>query len=164
MMNPSSSKIAREDIKAYGSALRSLRTAIEKGVDSTNSEVLCASQLLALYEVGERSDVERSLIMQLLGGRGHSSYAWHVAGCSKIIAHRQPSSIKTDFDKTLLNANTVPTIFYAAATNTHCYLEQKEWIELYADIAKESSGLSARCRVALEVRAQAVRYGLRFGL
>lgn len=73
-----------------------------------------------------------------------------------IIAHRQVHRFKDDFDKALLLANVEASCYHAAATGTHSYLEDGQWLDLHQSLARDGD-LTVRSRLALKSRLCLIR-------
>jgi hypothetical protein len=80
----------------YGRALRSLQKALDCPKQRFLPEVLCATEILALYE--------------LLDPSGETAWVRHTAGAARMIQLRGPKSYNTDFEKALFMGHTVPIV------------------------------------------------------
>jgi hypothetical protein len=91
----------------YLKALRSLQKALDDPRRQYQPDVLCATEILALYE--------------LLDPSGDPS-AWvrHTAGASRLIQLRGPKNYNTEFEKALFMGHTVPIV--STYHSIHCTL------------------------------------------
>jgi hypothetical protein len=80
----------------YVKALYSLQKALDCPKLRYKPETLCATEILALYE--------------LLDPSGETAWVRHTAGAAKLIQLRGPKSYKTEFEKALFMAHTVPIV------------------------------------------------------
>lgn len=85
-------------ITFYLKALYSLQRALDCPKLRYQPEVLCATEILALYE--------------LLDPTGETAWVRHTAGAARLIQLRGPKSYNTDFEKALFMAHTVPIVSY----------------------------------------------------
>jgi hypothetical protein len=60
------------------------------------------------------------------------AYMHHINGSALVIQRRTPSRFKTEYEKMLFHAHIGPIFTEALMTNSPCYLEQPEWMALYA--------------------------------
>lgn len=85
-------------ISFYVKALYSLQRALDCPKQRFKPEVLCATEILALYE--------------LLDPSGETAWVRHTAGAARLLQLRGPKSYKTDFEKSLFMAHTVPIVSF----------------------------------------------------
>jgi len=83
-------------IASYLKALESLQKALDCPQQRYQPEVLCATEILSLYE--------------LLDPSGETAWVRHSQGAAKLILVRGPKSYKTEFEKALFLAMTVPIV------------------------------------------------------
>ncbi|KAK5688766.1 hypothetical protein LTS10_000744 [Elasticomyces elasticus] len=122
----------------YGKALRSLQDAIASDSSAMDADVLCATQLLSLHE--------------LLDPSRDTAWSHHVQGSARLVRHRSPTRFHTDFERALFAAHVGGIVSECLVNNTHCYLEQPEWIGLYTSLTIESNFLSERSPLAISLR------------
>ena len=96
----------------YGKALRSLQTAVDDPKTRCDTEVLCATAILAMFEV---SLIRELWLIRLTGSQMLSSsdgrmWSEHIAGASRLIEFRGPSNFNTDFDRLLLLSLSYPVV------------------------------------------------------
>ncbi|GAM91573.1 hypothetical protein ANO11243_096250 [Dothideomycetidae sp. 11243] len=134
-------KLERTSLRLYTACLRSLQRALRDPTECTKPEVLCATQLLGLYELFN-PDAESS------------AYAHHLDGCVRLIRHRSPTSFTTDFEKALFAAHTGPCELDAIRNNYPCYLDTDQWREVYSSLVVDTEELNERCQLAIDVRLE----------
>ncbi|KAK3615045.1 hypothetical protein LTR56_026835 [Elasticomyces elasticus] len=122
----------------YGRALRSLQDAIASDSSAMDADVLCATQLLSLHE--------------LLDPSRDTAWSHHVQGSARLVRHRSATRFHTDFERALFAAHVGGIVSECLVNNTHCYLEQPEWIGLYTSLTIESNFLSERSPLAISLR------------
>lgn len=83
-------------ITFYVRALHSLQKALDDPKQRFSAEVLCATEILALYE--------------LLDPSGTEAWVRHTAGAARLIQVRGPKSYNSDFEKALFMGHTVPIV------------------------------------------------------
>ncbi|RAL68026.1 hypothetical protein DID88_008749 [Monilinia fructigena] len=83
-------------------------------------EVLCATEILALYELLEPS--------------GEAAWIRHSAGAARLILLRTPESYTTDFERALFMGHTGPIMTEALLNGERCFLEQPAWQNLLLSI------------------------------
>jgi hypothetical protein len=94
-------------------ALDSLQKALDDPSERYKAEVLCATEILALYEVRFRSEraLKKALIIsQLLDPFGETAWIRHAAGAARLIQLRGTNSYTSDFEKALFVAHTGPIV------------------------------------------------------
>ncbi|KAK5115871.1 hypothetical protein LTR85_009465 [Meristemomyces frigidus] len=128
--------------RLYGTALRALQEALVNESTAMEADVLCATQLLGLYE--------------LLDSSRDMAWGQHMRGSVKLYEHRSPSRFTSDFEKALLAAHVGAIVFETVVSGaSYCYLEKPDWMALYTSLAldSDSSFLTARSPLALNLRA-----------
>ncbi|TKA79030.1 hypothetical protein B0A55_03153 [Friedmanniomyces simplex] len=124
--------------RLYGKALRALQDAIACDSSNMDADVLCATQLLSLHE--------------LLDPSRDTAWSHHVQGSARLVRHRSASRFHTDFERALFAAHVGGIVSECLMNNTHCYLEQTEWIALYTSLSLESNFLTDRSPLAVSLR------------
>ncbi|KAL8673088.1 MAG: hypothetical protein Q9168_002471 [Polycauliona sp. 1 TL-2023] len=110
----------------YSKALANLQTALEDPVLCRHPDVLCATEIMNLFE--------------LLDLGSDMSYASHTAGVATMIEFRGPQSYQSDFEKSLFFAQCGPIYTEAVHSNTSSFLEKPAWqATLQSIIAERSS-------------------------
>ncbi|TVY32632.1 Uncharacterized protein LSUB1_G007880, partial [Lachnellula subtilissima] len=107
-------------ITFYVKALDSLQKALDNPKQRYKPEVLCATEILALYE--------------LLDPSGEIAWIRHAAGAAKLIQLRGPKNYNTEFEKALFMAHTGPIMTECLLNSEHCFLEQKPWQNLFRSL------------------------------
>ncbi|WPH02594.1 Hypothetical protein R9X50_00545900 [Acrodontium crateriforme] len=123
----------------YGRALRSLQKAIAAEETNQDADVLGATQLLVLYELLDPT-------------RDNFAWAHHMSGSARLITYRSSKRFTTDFEKALFSSHVGGMVSLGLVGNQHCYLEQPEWMDVYASTASESLFLTDRSPLAVNLR------------
>ncbi|KAK3115694.1 hypothetical protein LTR53_004710 [Teratosphaeriaceae sp. CCFEE 6253] len=124
--------------RLYGKALRALQDAIASDSSAMDADVLCATQLLSLHE--------------LLDPSRDTAWSHHVQGSARLVRHRSATRFHTDFERALFAAHVGGIVSECLVNNTHCYLEQPEWIKLYIGLGVETNFLTERSPLAIQLR------------
>lgn len=106
-----------DTLSLYGRALRMLQRALEDDQMSTAPEVLCATELLCIFEVTRTliptfNEPLPTIMLQTLSGSASQAYIQHAAGVAKLIQHRGVNRFSTTFEKSLL-ASRAPALVSA---------------------------------------------------
>ncbi|KAK3370800.1 hypothetical protein B0T24DRAFT_300131 [Lasiosphaeria ovina] len=111
----------------YTKALRALQVALDDEEQRFTPETLCATQLLAVYE--------------LLSADGKPvSWIRHVGGATRLIEVRGVDRFKSEFDLALLTAHAGPAVTEAFLNNKSCFLAEDAWLRvLRAAISGDAS-------------------------
>lgn len=125
-------------LRLYSRALSSLRKALSDRAWCASAEVLCAVQLLSLYELLEPSCDTASMS--------------HLEGSAHLVRHRGTQRFESELDKALFAAHIGPTVSEALMGDYHCYLERQEWVDLYKSVAQESCSLTDRSGLVIAAR------------
>ncbi|KAA8575295.1 hypothetical protein EYC84_004474 [Monilinia fructicola] len=104
----------------YITALETLQRALDSPKTRYQPEVLCATEILALYELLEPS--------------GEAAWIRHSAGAARLILLRTPESYTTDFERALFMGHTGPIMTEALLNGERCFLEQGAWQTLLLSI------------------------------
>ncbi|KAH8670130.1 hypothetical protein BGZ60DRAFT_29241 [Tricladium varicosporioides] len=110
-------------ITFYVKALESLQKALDNPAQRYRPEVLCATEILALYE--------------LLDPSGEIAWIRHAAGAARLIQLRGPDRYKSDFEKALFMAHTGPIMTECLLNNERCFLEEPEWQTVFRSVITE---------------------------
>lgn len=104
----------------YGRALNSLQSAINSPRDWYSTEVLCATAVLALFEVGLDFELwlQTLISLQLLNSPNGRLWSQHIAGASRLIRLRGPARFTSEFDKTLLISLSYPIVSIQSPTDS----------------------------------------------
>ncbi|CZR57896.1 uncharacterized protein PAC_07785 [Phialocephala subalpina] len=117
-------------IAFYVRALDSLQKALDSPTQRYQPEVLCATEILALYE--------------MLDPSGETAWVRHSAGAAKLIHLRGPKSYNTEFEKALFLAQTVPIMTECLLKNERCFLEKPEWQAVWTSVIDPTAIISDR--------------------
>ncbi|KAL8802854.1 MAG: hypothetical protein Q9182_003541 [Xanthomendoza sp. 2 TL-2023] len=110
-------------LELYSRAIKSLQLAINDPLLSGNPDVLCAAQIMSIFEL---LDPGRDL-----------TKTFHTMGVATLIKLRGPHSYQTDFEKCLLLAQAGPIYTDAQRCNMYCFLEEPAWQAAYQSIISE---------------------------
>jgi len=124
-------------ISSYVKALDSLQKALDSPSERFKAEVLCATEILALYE--------------LLDPFGETAWIRHAAGAARLIQLRGTKSYNSEFEKALFMAHTGPIMTEALLNNEHCFLETDAWKAVFRSVIKEDALISDRSGIVVEL-------------
>ncbi|TAQ84040.1 hypothetical protein B7494_g7626 [Chlorociboria aeruginascens] len=123
-------------IAFYLKALGSLQKALDNPQQRYTPEVLCATEILALYE--------------LLDPTGEVAWIRHSAGAARLIQLRGPKNYNTEFEKALFIAHTGTNMTECLLNNERCFLEQDIWQAVFQSlINKEDSPIADRSEIVI---------------
>ena len=105
----------------YGKALKSLQQALDDPARLREPEVLCATQILALFEILNFSE--------------NGAWMRHAAGAARLIELRGPHGYHSEFEKSLFMAQTGAMFSENILNNKACFLEKPEWQKVFASMA-----------------------------
>nr|POE75455.1 uncharacterized protein CFP56_53567 [Quercus suber] len=123
----------------YGKALQSVQKAIGDDVRCGDADVLCATQLLSLYEL---LDFDR-------GG----AFSQHVAGTARLIKHRTPSRYQSEYEKALFACHVGSILSECLLRDEHCFLEDSAWMSVYRSLTIDQDSLTDRSALCIDCRA-----------
>ncbi|KAJ3474980.1 hypothetical protein NLG97_g9624 [Lecanicillium saksenae] len=121
----------------YGRALQMLQRAVENAEQSLTPEVLCATELLCIFEA--------------LSGNELQAYIQHAAGAAKLIQHRGVSRFSSEFEKSLLAARLPIFIIESHYRGDALFLAQEQWLEVLQDCVLSSPKTPDRSEVAISL-------------
>ncbi|KKO98289.1 hypothetical protein THAR02_09612 [Trichoderma harzianum] len=110
-------------LSKYSIALSNLQDAIHSASQHITTEVLCATQILGLYE--------------LLNPSRENAWIKHTAGATYIIKLRGPHSYNSEFEKSLFMGHVGPMATEAILNNEACFLEHPTWRAVLQSIIKD---------------------------
>ncbi|KFA63908.1 hypothetical protein S40285_03758 [Stachybotrys chlorohalonatus IBT 40285] len=113
---------AAKILAAYSRALASLQKALNSAESWAAPEVLCATEVLARFE--------------LLADGGRTSWLNHIWGAAGLLRLRGPDRYYTDFERSLFLSLAGPIICESFLNNKDCFLEEAGWKELRQDFTK----------------------------
>ncbi|PQE31973.1 C6 zinc finger domain protein [Rutstroemia sp. NJR-2017a WRK4] len=120
----------------YIKALESLQKALDSPKQRFKPEVLCATEILALYE--------------LLEPTGETAWIRHAAGAARLIQLRGPSHYTSEFEQALFLGHTGPIMTEALLNGERCFLEQPAWQKLFRSIiAPNDTSMSDRSELVI---------------
>lgn len=99
----------------YSKALHSLQKALDDSNTNLEANILCATELLAIYEVSLLFDLAPDSFtdirhIQLLDRNGSKAWSRHIAGATSLVELRGPERYHTEFEKALFMAQTGPIV------------------------------------------------------
>ncbi|KAK5988892.1 hypothetical protein PT974_10389 [Cladobotryum mycophilum] len=122
--------VSSEIIVLYLRALKAVQAALENPHTNMQPEVLCATELLGIYELFSTSTEQR--------------WASHSSGSTALIKLRGPDRYTSDFEKGLL-ASHIGQIFHQSLnTNESCFLHDGPWQLVLRSIATNDGPFSDR--------------------
>ncbi|KAG9243613.1 hypothetical protein BJ878DRAFT_510021 [Calycina marina] len=124
-------------ITFYLKALDSLQKALDNPKQRFKPEVLCATEILALYE--------------LLDPSGGPAWVRHAAGAARLVQLRGPHNYRTGFEKALLMAHTGSIMTECLLLNTHCFLEQPAWKDVMRSATMDDVLLADRSEIVIKL-------------
>ncbi|TVY65515.1 Uncharacterized protein LSUE1_G006332 [Lachnellula suecica] len=125
-------------ITFYVKALDSLQKALDCPKDRYKPEVLCATEILSLYE--------------LLDPSGETAWIRHAAGAARLIQLRGPKNYNTEFEKALFMAHTGPIMTECLLNAERCFLEQRPWQKVFRSlIIDEGFQISDRSEITVSL-------------
>ncbi|KAL8945893.1 MAG: hypothetical protein Q9222_007634 [Ikaeria aurantiellina] len=115
-------------LQLYSKAVKSLQAALDDATMVLHSDVLCATEILTIYE--------------LLDSERDRAWMPHTKGTATLIRLRGPKGFPTEYDKALFFAQLGP-IYSEAMTNvTHCFLREPEWQTIFESLILEHPSFS----------------------
>ncbi|KAL8650960.1 MAG: hypothetical protein Q9226_004927 [Calogaya cf. arnoldii] len=100
-------------LELYSKAVRSLQAALENPALCRHPDVLCATEIMTIFELLDSGDDKLSTS--------------HTTGVATLIEFRGPQGYQTDFEKALLLAQWGPIYAEAIHNNTPCFFEGPAW-------------------------------------
>ncbi|KAL7919849.1 hypothetical protein ACQKWADRAFT_300226 [Trichoderma austrokoningii] len=101
----------------YMKAIQSLQNVIADPVLGTSAETVCATMLMAHYEM-------------IIPERRSHQYVAHAGGASKLISVRGPESVRTNFEYSLFRTQQGRIVFDALLRGEHCFLVTGKWQDI----------------------------------
>ncbi|KAI6893752.1 hypothetical protein KC318_g4298 [Hortaea werneckii] len=139
----------------YGRALRALQDALMDNKAAVEADVLAATQLIALHEVGQIRSHQSILLTdahQLLDGSHSAAWSHHVEGSARLIKYRSPDRFRTEYEKALFAAHVGAVVSECLVNNTSCYLKQPEWVNVFTSLKQDTPFLTDRSPLAIDAR------------
>jgi hypothetical protein len=156
----------------YSKALQSLQSAVSDRKTRYSTEILCATAILAVFEVSDSTwcESDQSLIKsQLLNSPNGKPWSQHIAGAARLIQLRGPSRFTSEFDKSLFISLTYPIVSIpylllhimvvnpslqcaqSLLNNEYCFLDDPTWNEVMKAIHIPSETFSDRSKLGIEL-------------
>ncbi|RFU76630.1 hypothetical protein TARUN_5569 [Trichoderma arundinaceum] len=108
-----SQPISGRILKLYASALEALQAELQCSDACVQSDVLCATELLGIYELLKMSTED--------------AWNYHSSGATALIKLRGPERCKSDFEKALLLSHVGQIFHEALNVNQGCFLSDQAW-------------------------------------
>ncbi|KAI2619595.1 hypothetical protein GGR54DRAFT_630636 [Hypoxylon sp. NC1633] len=140
---PSCQSFDKSESLQYVAALHSLQEAIDDAEERSRPDVLCAINLLSLFE--------------LLHFTRHEAWALHTAGASRLIRARGPASFVSDFDIRLMLSMITPITHHYLRDGEACYFEEDPWQRMLQSFAVPTDSLSSRSPLAISLSCNLVK-------
>ncbi|KAE9374670.1 hypothetical protein N431DRAFT_372476 [Stipitochalara longipes BDJ] len=121
----------------YSKALHSLQTAVKDSKTRYSTEVLCATAILAIFE--------------LLNSPNGMHWSQHIAGASRLIQLRGPSSFSSEFDKCLFVSLSYPICAQSLLNNEYCFLDDPTWTEVMKSAHIPSEIFTDRSKLGIDL-------------
>ncbi|KAI1379011.1 hypothetical protein F4677DRAFT_410311 [Hypoxylon crocopeplum] len=134
---PSSQSFDKSESLHYVAALNSLQKAINDDGERQRPDVLCAINLLSLFE--------------LLQFTRQEAWALHTVGASRLIRTRGPTSFVSDFDIRLMLSLTTPITHEYLRNNEACYFEEHPWQQMFQSFIIPDDLFSYRSQLAISL-------------
>ncbi|OCK85755.1 hypothetical protein K432DRAFT_448397 [Lepidopterella palustris CBS 459.81] len=136
MLLPSCQFSTSAVLSLYGKALGSLQAALDHPTLRLEADVLCATEILAMFE--------------FLSFSGGHTWKHHMSGAARLIELRGPQSYATDFEKSLFMAFIGLIFTESLLNNSSCFLEQPSWQRILPSmITTSDSPFSDRSPIVL---------------
>jgi len=140
-------------ISYYLKALDSLQKALDSPKERVKAEVLCATEILGLYEVNILTCLARRSTnsTKLLEPSDEIAWIRHAAGAARLIQLRGPNHYGTEFEKALFMAHSGSIMTEALLNNERCFLEQDMWKSVFRSVVVEGSLVSDRSEIVVSL-------------
>ncbi|KAH6885437.1 hypothetical protein B0T10DRAFT_95609 [Thelonectria olida] len=122
----------------YTKALRALQAALEDETQRMAAETLCATELLAVFEV-------------LDGNMQSHSWMHHAGGAAQLIQVRGAHRFNTESDMALFMAHIGPTVMDAFLSNKPCFLAEDVWKQLMRSVIRSDGSFIQLQDLALAI-------------
>lgn len=137
MLVPAHKSSQKTILSYYGRALYSLQSAVNDPSLRYSVEVLCATAILALFE--------------LLNSPNAQPWRDHIAGASRLIQLRGPSRFTSEFDKSLFISLSYPICSEALLNNEHCFLDDPAWTEFIRTLSVPTEMFTDRSDLGIDL-------------
>ncbi|GAM37171.1 hypothetical protein TCE0_022f06860 [Talaromyces pinophilus] len=132
-----SEPISKDVLRLYSKALEALRTELENPDSFLRADVLCATEMLGIYELLKMS----------------TEQAWiqHSSGATTLTRLRGARRYKTEFEKALLLSH-IGQIFHESLNmNEPCFLEHETWQTILRSMATKDHPFSDRSDLVISL-------------
>ncbi|KAF2237719.1 hypothetical protein EV356DRAFT_510724 [Viridothelium virens] len=136
-LSPSPTALSASVLKHYEKALQRLQQALNDPACLYEPVVLCATQILALFE--------------LLNFSENGAWIRHVAGAARLIELRGPQGYRTEFEKALFMAQAGPLFSESLLNNEACFLERPEWQVVVKSMAIGGDKFGSRSQLSISL-------------
>ncbi|KAI1451356.1 hypothetical protein F4805DRAFT_451717 [Annulohypoxylon moriforme] len=137
VLAPSYQSFDEIESRQYVTALRSLQKAVDDIEERIRPDVLCAVNLLSLFE--------------LLYFTRQGAWALHTAGAYRLIRVRGPESFVSDFDIRLLLSMATPITHECLRKNEPCCFEEDSWQNMLQLFVVATEPFSSRSQLAISL-------------
>ncbi|KAF2096710.1 hypothetical protein NA57DRAFT_58607 [Rhizodiscina lignyota] len=141
-------------LESYGRALESLQRALNTPGEVT-PDILCATELLTLYEVGFRRLTFWRFILtsnaQHISPQSENAWTSHASGAASLMCMRGPDAYVTDLEKSLFMSNVGPVMVKALLIDEACFLERPEWAEFMRSMMDDNNSPPERTKIVLSL-------------
>lgn len=93
------------------------------------------------------------ILIQLLDPSRDAAWSQHINGSARLVKYRTPDRFKSEFEKALFASHVGAIVSECLTANTHCYLEEPEWMELYRSLVQDQDYLDDRHPLTIKVRS-----------
>ncbi|KAI5456086.1 hypothetical protein BGZ63DRAFT_397387 [Mariannaea sp. PMI_226] len=128
---------SRKIIAQYLRALKLLQINLDSSEGYLQADVLCATELLGLYE--------------LLNFSTDQHWTCHSSGTAALIRARGPHAYKSEFEKALLLSHIGQIFHWALDENIPCFLDDEDWRKTIRSVSFNDSSFSDRCDLVISL-------------
>ncbi|XXH04128.1 hypothetical protein Hte_010540 [Hypoxylon texense] len=137
VLTPSCQLLEESESSQYVGALHSLQEAINDVGERNQPDVLCAINLLSLFE--------------LLHFTRQEAWALHTAGASRLIRARGPASFVSDLDIRILLSMMTSITHEFLRSNEACYFEEDPWQRMFQSFVVPNDSFSSRSQLSVSL-------------
>ncbi|OCL09252.1 hypothetical protein AOQ84DRAFT_272020, partial [Glonium stellatum] len=137
LVSPAHVSWERLAISLYTKALKSLQAALDSLTQRLTPDILCVTEILALYE--------------LLNPSVENTWAKHAAGAAYIIFLQGPQGYEHEFEKTLFMSHLGQIISESIVNNKECFLEQPSWKQTMRSMIIENGAAPERSAMVISL-------------
>ncbi|KAI1386799.1 uncharacterized protein F4822DRAFT_431666 [Hypoxylon trugodes] len=143
VLSPSAQISENIEAMQYVAALRSLQKAIDDPKERNRPEVLCAVNLLSLFE--------------LLQFNRHRAWSLHANGASRLIRTRGAASFTSEFDIRVLLSLVTPITNECFRHVEPCFFEEEAWQETFKSFVDNTDPFSGKSQLTINLTCIIVR-------